>query len=473
MLFTAITGLLVSVAAASPATDNAYYSRTRSVNSNDTVSSFINVPKSSKLQWTPCYKRFECANLEVPLDYEKSSPGSTVVAWIRLKATNSSKIDLIFNPGGPGGSGIESILGGTGDKIMELTGSKYNIVSFDPRGVNASDIDLTCFPGKPRIRDAYASVGQSTDQENFAQAVAYGKWCTAANKNTTARYAGTVAVAQDIMHFTKLQTALNGKKEGQALIWYYGTSYGTVIGQTLANLYPTRVGRIVLDANVNSEDHYKGIEYKAVSKADDALRYFFTVCAEAGGKQCAFAGNSTGNSTNARNLEKRFDDLIKKLEKEPLQSIDTGLLIPSIVTRDQVLQQVHTWSYQPSSRFKAMADGLAGLMNKNVTTWYRAVGASTTFNNPGPFNYTQAASQEALKFVTAIDAADRYPIKNVDEYLKVVKNFTSTSKWFGKGYAGQNPLAAAGMSILPPDSQKFNGKSSTFHILMSRTNATH
>ncbi|EAT86810.1 hypothetical protein HBH56_152190 [Parastagonospora nodorum] len=461
MLLTATTVLLVSVAAAFPAPLITPYSQLRSLETNNTVSSFKDIPKSSKLQWLPCYKRFECANLEVPLDYEQPSLGPTVVPWIRLKATNSSDIDVIYNPGGPAGSGIAAFLAGSGDRIMEYTGSKYNVVSFDPRGVNASDVDLTCFPGEADTREEFENnkASLSTPQEEYAQAVAIGKWCTAANKNTTARYAGTVAIVQDMLHFTKLQAALNGKEPEQALVWYYGLSYGTVIGHTLANLYPSRVGRIILDGNVHSEDYYKGIVYDSVSTFDNSMRYFFRVCAEAGSKKCAFATDST----DADGLEKRFDALLSDLEREPLQSIDPKQPVPFIITRDRVVERVFSWTYNPSRDFKHIAAVLAGLVEKNATIWNEA-GRNTSRDakpEPEPFDYTAAAFREAQRLITAIDAADRYPVKNVDNYLAVVERISKTGKWLGKDYAVGNPLFAAGMSILPPKSQTFPGFNKT------------
>ncbi|KAF2027344.1 alpha/beta-hydrolase [Setomelanomma holmii] len=436
------------------------------------ISSFADIPSSADLHWTRCYNRFHCANLEVPLDYENKTLGSTVVAWIRQEAANSTSIDLLFNPGGPGGSGINYLLSGGGDKIMKATGNKYNVVSFDPRGVNASGIDLTCFPGQPDVRDAYASSsgGYSTEQEKYAEAVAHGKWCTAANNKTAVRHAGTVAVVQDMIHFTELQAGLNDKKPEDAQIWYYGVSYGTVIGQTLAALYPDRLGRAIVDANVNGEDHYNGVTDTAVEDADDGMLYFFKTCYEAGPKKCAFAGKSG----DAKDIGKRFNALLAKLEKEPLQAVLPQYVVPSIITKDRVLNQLFGGLYAPSYYFSYMAIGLDALEKGNATTWFEIEKATSSKSNPGPFNYTSNAAQEVLHLVTAIDAAGRYPIKNVDDYTKAVDEIEKTSQWFGEGYAGLNPLSNAGMNIIPPKSQLFTGFKKTktrVPVLFVNTNA--
>jgi pimeloyl-ACP methyl ester carboxylesterase len=453
MIYAAITGLLVSAVSALPTADSSAL-RARADTPSDNVYSFLDVPSSVELKWVPCYDRFKCANLEVPLDYDDPSVGSTVVAWIRLDQANSTGTDLLFNPGGPGGSGIDYILGGVGDSIAALTGGKYNVVSFDPRGVNASGIDLTCFPGHPELREEFQTGNYATFEEKYAEAVVVGKYCTAVNQNTTARYGGTVAVVQDMMHFTELQATLNGQKAEEALIWYYGVSYGTVIGQTLAAVYPDRVGRIIVDANVDSVEHYNGTSDNSVEDADDTVEYFFKVCHEAGTK-CAYAGNST----SPQGIKDRFNALLAKLEKEPVPASRPSSSFPLIITHDQVLQQIFNWLYAPSNYFSAMAEGLAALEKSNDTAWFEVVDATNSRLDPGPFNYTSAAQNEVLTFVTAIDSAGRFPIKNVDDYIEAVDKIEATSVWFGEGYAGLNPLNNAGWTLMPPKSQIFLGES--------------
>jgi hypothetical protein len=58
-------------------------------------------------------KGFDCARLEVPLDYTSASKGETIkLDLIRAKATKKPFMgSVLFNPGGPGGSGVESVLG--------------------------------------------------------------------------------------------------------------------------------------------------------------------------------------------------------------------------------------------------------------------------------------------------------------------------------------------------------------------------
>lgn len=451
---TLAVGLFASAAASFPTN----VIKEREIGPAGRVKNFADVPASADLCWTPCYGRFHCANLQVPLDYENKTAGTTTVAWIRQEATNkTSKADIIFNPGGPGISGINSILNGGGDKLDLLYGGNFNIVAFDPRGVNNSGIDLTCWPGKPAARDEYASrPAGNTEQEKYAEAVALGKWCTnvANSKGSEIRYAGTSAAVQDMMYFTELQAVKDGKKKEDALINYYGVSYGTVIGQTLAQMFPNRLGRIILDANVQGDDHFNGMSDNSVEDADKTMENFFKFCAEAGPKKCAYAGSSK----DAADIKKRFDALLAKLEKEPLQSVDPALGSPAIITKDLVLSQIFSWLYTPTRYFAPMASALDLIERGNTTGLYILIAGLTGTSNPGPNNYTGTSSAESQHLITSVDAAGRFAIKNVDDYMKEADKIEKSSVYFGMDYAGLNPLFNAGMNIQPPKSQLFPGK---------------
>ncbi|CAO2650028.1 Nn.00g013200.m01.CDS01 [Neocucurbitaria sp. VM-36] len=450
-------GLVASAATAFPASNQ--WARQTSSNIS-MIYSFEDVPLSADLEWTACYDRFHCANLEVPLDYEDPDLGTTVIAFIRQEAANSTGQDILFNPGGPGGSGVNYILSGGGDNLIKLGGGTYNVVSFDPRGVNNSGIALTCFPENPDARDAYYASMRTelpTLNEQYYQAVALGQWCTETNNGTYARYASTSAVVQDMVHFTELQAALNGdEKPEESLIWYYGVSYGTVIGHTLAALYPERVGRIIVDSNVNSENYYNGLTKTSVETADAGYERFFELCFEAGLEKCAFAGKSG----SADDIKKRFDDLLAKLEKAPVIANDTSKG-PQIITKSRVLGVGFSALYSPVSSFPYLAAGLAFLEKDNATGWIVVESTLNEPADPGPFNYTNIASQEVLTFVTGVDAAGRYPIKNVDDYIKVAGEIEKESVYAGKSYVATNVLINSGVKISPPKSQYFAGFNQT------------
>lgn len=56
---------------------------------------------STALNWTSCFENYTCTKLEVPLDYENPSIGSTGIAFIKLAAQNNSNAvpNILINQG--------------------------------------------------------------------------------------------------------------------------------------------------------------------------------------------------------------------------------------------------------------------------------------------------------------------------------------------------------------------------------------
>ena len=98
---------------------------------------------SQELTWEKCEDtKFECAKIEVPIDYENPS-GSTLTLSLKKLSAKKEKIGtLLINPGGPGGSGTDFVTyaeDAFGKRLMD----SYDILGFDPRGV-AESTPLDC-----------------------------------------------------------------------------------------------------------------------------------------------------------------------------------------------------------------------------------------------------------------------------------------------------------------------------------------
>jgi hypothetical protein len=69
---------------------------------------------SAKLSWTLCYGNKECAKLSVPLDYADPSGPQAAVALLKVpskipRGQQGYRGPILFNPGGPGGSGVRKV----------------------------------------------------------------------------------------------------------------------------------------------------------------------------------------------------------------------------------------------------------------------------------------------------------------------------------------------------------------------------
>ncbi|MBK8468477.1 MAG: alpha/beta hydrolase [Candidatus Phosphoribacter sp.] len=195
------------------------------------------------LSWRSC-SGGECATLEVPIDYAQPQGASISLALLRVKArSSSSRIgSLVVNPGGPGGSGVEYAT-----YANQIVGAPvraaFDIVGFDPRGVGKSS-PIDCLDD--RQLDAFLGMDPTPDdpaeQQSFlAGAKALADGC-AARGGALLGHVSTVEAARDM---DVLRAAI-----GEPKLHFLGKSYGTFLGATYADLFPTTVGRFVLDGVV-------------------------------------------------------------------------------------------------------------------------------------------------------------------------------------------------------------------------------
>ncbi|KAF2798604.1 alpha/beta-hydrolase [Melanomma pulvis-pyrius CBS 109.77] len=409
---------------------------------------------SKELNWVPCFDSFTCTYLTVPLDYKDPSAGETDIAFIKYTGANSTGQEILYNPGGPSSSGVVSLIH-SASGFAEIFGDEYDFVSFDPRGVNNSGPAVSCFP-TIKERDDYdgGSSGSTPLAEQYQSTKALGEYCTQVNLNTTAKYVGTSAVVQDMMHYTELVATTNGQDPAEAKIWYYGISYGTVIGHTLATMYPDRIGRIIVDGNVYSYEHYQGLQTNTVDDCDHAFKFFFDFCYEAG-ELCPF----NGNASSVAEIETRYRALLKSLEDSP--PIYPGSTY--VVKRYEFENWAFGKMYAPTWQFAELATAAANLEAGNITAFWpsfiapsKAVPAGLK-GVPTNANYTGRAIEEAMALIMAADVVDRYPIKTFADYMEVVQSLRLNSYYGSTTIGNQNALIANGLVITPPESQHFPG----------------
>ena len=122
---------------------------------------------SQELVWDNCKedKKFQCAEIQVPVDYQNPGDASLTLALKKLPAKQSSNKfgSLLINPGGPGGSGTDYVTyaeNAFGKRLMD----SFDIIGFDPRGV-ALSTPLDCLTDK-EVDEFIAFDGTpDTDQE--------------------------------------------------------------------------------------------------------------------------------------------------------------------------------------------------------------------------------------------------------------------------------------------------------------------
>ncbi|MER5752447.1 alpha/beta hydrolase [Streptomyces sp. NPDC002088] len=207
---------------------------------------------SQKLDWGRCKATadspapggdWQCATLKVPLDWAKPDGRTIGLAMIRAKARGQDRIgSLLFNFGGPGGSGV-SMMPSYASTVSQLR-QRYDLVSWDPRGVAASG-GVRC-RGDKEIRAAEAIDATpdtpAEEQAYFQDSTDFGKGCEKAAGDLMA-HVSTTDTARDM--------DLMRQVLGDTKMHYFGISYGTELGGVYAHLFPKNVGRLILDAVVD------------------------------------------------------------------------------------------------------------------------------------------------------------------------------------------------------------------------------
>ena len=225
------------------------------------------------LDWSTCYEDFDCTDLRVPINYADLTVGTFKIAVLRYKAQDQAKRigSLIVNPGGPGGSGVDYAYNAEYVFDPDVL-DRYDIVGFDPRGVNRS-APIECLTDE-ETDASYASDAKPDTEAELEQALADSKdfinKCE--NANEFLNHYSTAEAARDM---DILRAALGDKK-----LNFFGKSYGTYLGTLYAQFFPEKVGRMVLDGAL---DPNISIPEQSVSQAkgfDEALDAFLADCAK-------------------------------------------------------------------------------------------------------------------------------------------------------------------------------------------------
>ncbi|KAF3903870.1 hypothetical protein ABW20_dc0104319 [Dactylellina cionopaga] len=169
------------------------------------------------------------------------------------------------------------------------------------------------------------------------------------------RYLNTPAVATDMLSMGKALAREKGQPEDKALVNFLGISYGTVLGQYFASLYPKNVGRFLLDGVVDINSYHTKDATGHYIHSDEAASGFFTACHEAGPKLCAFYAEGNGSSDATR---ERFNRISAKLNLKNVTMPEGGSAELALSLFQTVKTRLVNALYSPRDGFKALAEYL-------------------------------------------------------------------------------------------------------------------
>ncbi|MFJ6212295.1 alpha/beta hydrolase [Streptomyces sp. NPDC092296] len=351
-----------------------------------------------QLAWHACDSGFECTTFKVPLDYAHPGGGDLTLAVARKKAsgTGHPRIgSLLLNPGGPGGSAV-GYVEAVAASYPAAVRAGYDLVGFDPRGVGRSS-PVHCLSG-PRM-DAYAATDVTPDDSAEVNALvkADREYATACERGSgrILPYVGTTEAARDM---DVLRALLGDDK-----LHYVGKSYGTFLGATYAGLFPTRVGRMVLDGALDPALDSRQAGLGQAGGFEIAWSSFARDCVSRSG--CPFG-------TTVTEAGRKLDDLLRSIDRKPLPTGTARPLTESLAITG-VIQAMYAGFLWPQLRtavtdaehgdgagLLALADSYyergkngryANLMDANL--------AVNCLDLPAPFTTPQQAAAAVPDFV--------------------------------------------------------------------------
>lgn len=293
-----------------------------------------------KVSWSECGAG-HCAWVTVPIDYAAPA-GETTRIRVKMRQGDGASRSLFVNPGGPGGSAIDfaDVLH---SRFSADVLDTYDVVGVDPRGVGLS-APLACLSDEEFDASSAGDPDPDDDaevREMRAGFIAQGEACRQ-NSGDLAAHVSTVEVARDM----DVVRALVGRKK---LDWF-GASYGTELGATYAQLFPDRVGRMVLDGAVDPSLDEVDTNFAQATGFQRALDAYVADCVTSDG--CPLGDDADAGV-------QRVVDLLDQLDAEPLPGHDDRPLTEgrAFYGIAVALYDEQTWPLLTDGLEKALDDG--------------------------------------------------------------------------------------------------------------------
>jgi pimeloyl-ACP methyl ester carboxylesterase len=275
---------------------------------------------------------FQCATIQVPLDYGRPDAGTIKLAVSRMKTSlpGTRHGAILFNPGGPGGEGLDMPVM-MKDAMPEKVREQYDLIGFDPRGVGRST-PLTCGL-TAREQTTEHPYKQATFSHDVKWARTVADKCRARNGDRLA-YFTTRNTARDM---DVIRAVLGERK-----ISYLGYSYGTYLGAVYAQMFPERTDRFVLDSAIDPARVWRGMIQIWAEGTEPAFTRWT--------KWTAQRDRTYRLGDTPAKVKKTFWDLIARADRTPIEDGDQKL------TGDDIRASLRPDFFSPKSAAEAVVN---------------------------------------------------------------------------------------------------------------------
>jgi pimeloyl-ACP methyl ester carboxylesterase len=230
----------------------------------------------SKVTWHRCPTQddepagAQCGSVRVRLDWNRPGGRTLDIAIVRRRATEPAHRigTLMYLPGGPGESGVDTL---SGTNTFGGAEKRFDLVSFDPRGVGRSQ------PVRCRTSAVMTTIVSTSEpirsRARFNGVQALDAKLAASCTQHPAGILGhldATSVAQDM---EAIRIALD-----TPTLTLYGHSYGTFYGQAYANLHSDHVRAAVLDGVLDHTADVHRLMVESARSLEQSFAQFVRWC---------------------------------------------------------------------------------------------------------------------------------------------------------------------------------------------------
>jgi len=389
------------------------------------------------LDWQACTDEkatdpsLQCATLTVPLDYANPGVDTIDLALVRVPAARDSKGAVLFNPGGPGGSGFDYIAQGGPTITATLGLDDLDLIGFDPRGVDRSN-GIRCLSDAEQDEYAYIDDTPDTPEEeaksNEAEK-AFAAACTAKYGDTLQFYS-TDSTARDM---DAIRAAL-----GDDTISFLGISYGTYLGAVYATMFPDHVRALVLDSAFEPSGDTLDQQYETqLVGFEGAFDEWAQWCRTS--EECAFKSDDVGAA---------WDALRAKLDASPVTNVD-GRVGNQVVMVGATVAALYSKAEWP-----VLGAALADVANGDAAGIFRLADSYSGRDADGHYNTIDQSNRVITCASGLASPAPPDPAAYAAHLREIAPRFAST---FDADSFDDQQQCAALMPAQPTDSPSYSG----------------
>ena len=363
-----------------------------------------------KLTWGTCKgddapkDPFECASLTVPADYRKTEGDSLEIALIRLPASKGKAKGIILtNPGGPGGSGFGFVQDGGGELVTSLGLEEFDVVGFDPRGVERSG-GVRCLTDKQLDDVLYVDRTPDTPAE-----IELDKKSDSYDDACTDKYGS--GLKNFSTEFTARDMDLIRASMGFEQMHYLGISYGTYLGGVYASLFPNRVASMVLDGAFDPQGDTPEQEYTTQAEGfEKAFNNWVKWCEEFEEK-CPF---------HSDDVKRDWLGLAAKLDKASLISGKRDV-------NHNVMDRATRVSLYSESMWADLGRALSSAQDGDGTALLNLADRANGRAEDGTYS-TQKASSSVIRCASGIG------LQEPKDPKALLKKLQTVAPWYARGF---------------------------------------